>query len=241
MEGSRQQPKSSTHDECGYGSINPGTLHHKAVKKPRTTYAPAISTAFGSQPGAGLPAPTSSVTRGIPATSQAGVASQSAAAFGRSAPYGSGALRSDQGGQEELSHVFEYEAPSQPLHSGPSTSGRDFVGFLLSEEVRQLRDRVYAIKIALGLGPGGQAAAQAGKPGALEVLRQDVDTLGREPRELHGRVGRRVPASAPVFHSRAPTPATSVAQRTQPRFEKMGSHLGLPPSEEKDPADRDTS
>ncbi|POM63270.1 ATP-binding cassette (ABC) Superfamily, partial [Phytophthora palmivora] len=58
----------------------------------------------------------------------------SAAALGRPAPHGSGARRSDQGVQEELSHAFEYAAPSQPYPSGPSTSGRDFVGSLLSDE-----------------------------------------------------------------------------------------------------------
>ncbi|POM78482.1 ABC Superfamily [Phytophthora palmivora] len=183
MEGLRQQSKSSAQDERGYGYVNPGTVHRKAVKKPRTTYAPAVDPKSqqpsGSQPGAGLPAPTSSVTRGNPATSQAAGASQSAAAPGRPAPHGSGARRSGQGGQEDLSHAFEYEAPSQPYPSGPATSGRDSVGSLLSDEVRQLRDRVYAIEIALGLGPGGQAAPQSGKPGILEVLRQDLDALGR--------------------------------------------------------------
>ncbi|POM69668.1 ABC Superfamily [Phytophthora palmivora] len=167
MEGLRQQSKSSAQDECGYGFVNPGTVHRKVAKMPRTTYAPAVDPRSqqpsGSQPGAGLPAPTSSVTRGIPATSQAAGASQSAAAPGRPAPHGSGARRSGQGGQEELSHAFEYEAPSQPYPSGPSSSGRDSVGSLLSDEVRQLRDRVYANEIALGLGPGGQAASQAGK------------------------------------------------------------------------------
>ncbi|POM69195.1 Hypothetical protein PHPALM_14545 [Phytophthora palmivora] len=183
MEGLRQQSKSSAQDERGYGSVNPGTVHRKAVKKPRTTYAPAVvdpgsQQPSGSQPGAGLPAPTSSVTTGNLATSQAAGTSQSAAALERPAPHGSGARRSDQGGQEELSHAFEYEAPSQP------------------DEVRQLRDRVYAIEIALGLGPGGQAASPASKPGALEVLRRDLNALGRETHELHGRVDHRVPASA---------------------------------------------
>ncbi|POM65860.1 Hypothetical protein PHPALM_18361, partial [Phytophthora palmivora] len=120
MEGLRQQSKSSA---------SAGTVHRKAAKKPRTTYAPAVDPksqqSLGSQPGAGLPAPTSSVTRSIPATSQAAGASQSAAALGRPAPHGSGARRSDQGGQEELSYAFECEAPSQPYPSGPSTSGQD--------------------------------------------------------------------------------------------------------------------
>ncbi|POM63908.1 Hypothetical protein PHPALM_20632 [Phytophthora palmivora] len=199
MEGLRQQTKSSVQDKRGYGSANPGTVHRKATKKPRCTYAPAVADPksqqpSGSQPGAGLRAPTSSVTRGNPATSQAAGASQSAAAPGRPAPHGSGARRSGQGGQEDLSRAFEYEAPSQPYPPGPSTSGQDNVGSLLSDEVRQLRDRVYAIEIAPGLGPGGQAAAQAGKPGAIEVLRRDLDALGRETHELHGRVDRRAPA-----------------------------------------------
>ncbi|POM75879.1 ATP-binding cassette (ABC) Superfamily [Phytophthora palmivora] len=253
MEGLRQQSKSGAQDKRGYGSVNPGTIHRKAAQKPRTTDAPAVvdtrsQQPLGSQPGADLPAPTSSVTRGNPAISLAAGASQSAAALGRPTPHGRRAQR-----QEELSHAFEYEAPSQPFPSGPSTSGRDFVGSLFSDEVRQLRDRVY--EIALGHGPGGQAATQAGKSGALEVLRQDLDALGRETHELHGRVDRRVPASAlkelrrgldplshePVYQSQASTPPAPVVQRTQPRFEEVSSHLGIPPSEKEDPADRDTA
>ncbi|POM79107.1 ATP-binding cassette (ABC) Superfamily [Phytophthora palmivora] len=186
--------KSSAHDERGYSSVNPGTVHQKAAKKPRTTYAPAVVSdprsqqPSGSQPGAGLPPPTSSVTRDNLATTQAAGASQSVAALGRPAPHGSGALRSDQGEQEEPLHVFEYEAPSQSHPSGPSTSGRDsFVDFDIA---------CSAIEIALGMGPGGPAATQAGKLGVLDILRQDVNALGRETRELHGSVDRRVPAFA---------------------------------------------
>ncbi|POM62639.1 LOW QUALITY PROTEIN: hypothetical protein PHPALM_28182 [Phytophthora palmivora] len=266
MEGLRQLSKSSAQDERGYGYVNPGTVHRKAATKPRTTYAPAP---LGSQPGAGLQAPTSSVTRDNLATSQAAGASQSAAAPGRPATHDSG--RSDQGGQEELLQAFEYEYPSQPYPSGPSTSDRDSVVSLCFEI------------IALGLGPGGQASSQAGKPGVLEVLRQDLDSLGRETRELHGRVDRRVPASAlkelrrgldalshevhgrmpsyepqgysyhsaygsyessshsPVYQSQASTPVAPVVQRSQPRFEEVSSHLVLPPSEKEDPADRGTA
>ncbi|POM68990.1 ATP-binding cassette (ABC) Superfamily [Phytophthora palmivora] len=189
MEGLRQQSKSSAQDERGYGSVNPGTVHRKAAKKPRTTYAPAVDPKSqqpsGSQPGAGLPAPTSSVTRGNPATSQAAGASQSAAAPGRPAPHGSGVLRSHQGGQEEPSHTFEYEAPSQPHPSGPSNFGSGLCG-----------TKSVDFEIVHVLGPGGQAAVQAGKPGPLDLLRQGVDALGRETRELHGRVDCRASASA---------------------------------------------
>ncbi|POM68896.1 LOW QUALITY PROTEIN: ATP-binding cassette (ABC) Superfamily [Phytophthora palmivora] len=301
MEGLRQQSKSSAQDEGGYGTVNPGTVHHKAAKKPRTTYARLLSLipdlnnlrAVNPEPVFRLPRVLDDL-----ATSQAAGAFQTAAALGRTAPHGSGSPRSDQGGQEELSHAFEYEAPSQPHSSGPSTSGRDSVGSLLNDEVRQLWDRVYAIEIALGLGPGGQAASQAGKPGTLEVLRHDLDALGRETHELHGRVDRRAPAAAvkelrrgldvlshemrgrmlsyepqgysyhsaygyssyassshsvpsypsyesrgyqSVFHSQVPISAAPVVQRTQPRFEEVIARLGLPPSEEKDPADRDTA
>ncbi|POM69645.1 ABC Superfamily [Phytophthora palmivora] len=126
MEGLRQQSMSSAQAKRGYGSVNPGTVHRKAAKKPRTTYAPAVDPKF-QQPSGWSSGSHKFCDEG-------------------------GARRSDQGGQEELSHAFEYEA--------------------FDDEVRQLRDRVYAIEIALGLGPGGQAAAQAGKPGTLEVLRQ---------------------------------------------------------------------
>ncbi|POM67253.1 Hypothetical protein PHPALM_16784 [Phytophthora palmivora] len=86
MEGLRQQSKSSAQDERWYGSVSPGTVHRNVAKKPRTTYAPAVvdlrsQQPSGIQPGAGLPVPMSSVTRGNIATSQAASASQSAAAL----------------------------------------------------------------------------------------------------------------------------------------------------------------
>ncbi|POM58221.1 LOW QUALITY PROTEIN: ATP-binding cassette (ABC) Superfamily, partial [Phytophthora palmivora] len=93
-----------------YGSANPETVHRKVAKKPQTTYAPAVDPKFqppsGSQPGAALPASTSSVTKDNLATSQAAVASQSPAALGRPAPNRSVALRSDTGGRKEPSHAF---------------------------------------------------------------------------------------------------------------------------------------
>ncbi|POM79771.1 Hypothetical protein PHPALM_2483 [Phytophthora palmivora] len=174
-EGLRQQSKSSARDERGYGSVNPGTVHRMAAKKSRTTYTPAVvdpksQQPLGSQPGAGLPAPTSSVTR---ENTFHGWNSRAPRVRGR----------------------YQGEGTIKIYSRGPSTSGRDSVGSLLSDEVRQLRDRVYAIEIAHGLGPGGQTASQAGKPGDLEVLRRYLDALGRETHELHGRVDRRVPTS----------------------------------------------
>ncbi|POM58601.1 Hypothetical protein PHPALM_36731 [Phytophthora palmivora] len=174
MGGLRQQSKSSAHDERGYGSVNLGTVYHTVAKKPRTTYALAVvdprsQQPSGSQPGVGLPARTSPVTRDNLATSQAAGASLSAVSPGRLAPHGSGALRSDQGGV-------------------PTREGRRCPNTRLI-----LRDRVYAIEIAPGL--GGQAGAQAGKPGTLEVFRQNVGALGSETQELHRRIDRRFPAS----------------------------------------------
>ncbi|POM73157.1 Hypothetical protein PHPALM_10020 [Phytophthora palmivora] len=103
MEELRQHSKSSAQDERGYGSVNPGTVHRKAAKKPRTTYTPAVDPKSqqpsGSQPGAGLPVPTSSVARGYLATSQASGASQSTAVPGGSVLHGTDAPLSDQGGR----------------------------------------------------------------------------------------------------------------------------------------------
>ncbi|POM78271.1 ATP-binding cassette (ABC) Superfamily [Phytophthora palmivora] len=104
--------------------------------------------------------------------------------------------RSDQGWQEELSHAVEYEAPSQPYPSGLPHSGPGPAESFLQDEVHQPRDRIYAIEIALGIGLGGLAAAQPGKPTALDVLRQDVNALGLEVQKLHKRIDSRVPASA---------------------------------------------
>ncbi|POM71377.1 LOW QUALITY PROTEIN: Hypothetical protein PHPALM_12068 [Phytophthora palmivora] len=152
------------------------------------------ATVFGKPAWSRLPALINSW--GIPATSLAAGAPRSAAALGRHAPREHGAWHSDQGGQEELSHTFEYEAPSQPYTSGFTHSGPDPAESFLQDEVHQPRDRIYAIEIALGIGIGGLVDTQSGKPTAPDVLRQDVGALGRENRELHGRVNRRVPASA---------------------------------------------
>ncbi|POM74002.1 ATP-binding cassette (ABC) Superfamily [Phytophthora palmivora] len=142
------------------------------AKKQCTTYKAAASDLRAQQsssslPGAGLPAPINSMKWGIPTTSLAAGAPGSAAALGRPDPPGSAARHSDQGGQEEHSHVFKYEAPSQPYPSGPSTSGPGPAESFLQDEVHQPRDRIYAIKIALDIGLGDLAAAQFGKLTAL--------------------------------------------------------------------------
>ncbi|KAE9189424.1 hypothetical protein PF002_g25046 [Phytophthora fragariae] len=87
-------------------------------------------------------------------------------------------------------HGYEPEA-TQPYAGAPSQ-----VVALQQEEIRLLRDRVYALEIALGVGLGGEAASRAGQPGAVERLRADVASLFRETRDLHGRVDRRADLSS---------------------------------------------
>ncbi|POM66961.1 LOW QUALITY PROTEIN: Hypothetical protein PHPALM_17105 [Phytophthora palmivora] len=113
------------------------------AKKPWTSYVQAIvdprsQQPSGSQSGAGLTAPTISGTRDNLAISQAAGACQSATALGEFAPHGRGVHRSGQGEQDEPSHASQNEVPSQPLPSGPSTSGRYSAGTLLNDEVRRL-------------------------------------------------------------------------------------------------------
>ncbi|POM75757.1 LOW QUALITY PROTEIN: ATP-binding cassette (ABC) Superfamily [Phytophthora palmivora] len=155
-----------------------GQFAHLVVKRQLVTEMES-STTFDSLPGAGLPAPITSVKWGIPATSLAAGAPQRAASLKRHAPRESGARRPDQEEQAKPSLASEYEAQS-----------------FLQDEVRQPRARIYAIEIALDIGLGDLAATQFGKPTALDVLCQDVDALGRETQKLYGRVNRRVPASA---------------------------------------------
>ncbi|POM73607.1 Hypothetical protein PHPALM_9532 [Phytophthora palmivora] len=199
MEEHRQLSKSSAHDERGYGSVNPGTVHHKAAKKPRTTYAPAVvdprsQQPSDSQPGAGLPAPTSSMTRDKFAHSQAAGASQSAAALGRPAPHGNPSFWILNFGSGLCGVPVE--------RRGPSASGS------------RKRDRDN-----LGRGPGCQTVAQAGMPGALEVLRQVVDVLGRETQELHWRVDLCVPVSALIELRRVLDVLTNEVRGRMPSYE----------------------
>ncbi|GMF26070.1 unnamed protein product [Phytophthora fragariaefolia] len=147
--------RGSACDERGYVAYTKVTLPRRVAKKPQTTYEAAVASGHrsrqpsGSQPGAGPPAPTSSVKLGIRATSQGADASYERAAPGEHAP-----------------HAVA----------------------LQQEGMRLFRDRLYAIEIALGLGPGGQATALSGKQGALEDLRAEVQSLRHEIRDLHDRV-----------------------------------------------------
>ncbi|GMF40519.1 unnamed protein product [Phytophthora fragariaefolia] len=165
------------------------------AKKPRTTYEAAVASGprprqpSGSQPGADPPTPTSSVARGIRATSEGAGASHERAAPGEHASHGRGGLRSGQEEPEEAS--YDYGPPTTVGSSRSPSRTVDPAVALQQEEMRLFRDRLYAIEIALGLGPGGQAAAQSGMQGALEDLRAEVQRLRHEIRDLHDRVDRR--------------------------------------------------
>ncbi|GMF81909.1 unnamed protein product [Phytophthora fragariaefolia] len=90
----------ATRDERGYGAYAKVPIPPRVAKKPRTTYEAAVASGprsrqpSGSLPGAGSPAPTSSMTRGIRTTSQGAGASHERAAPGVHAPHGSGGLLS---------------------------------------------------------------------------------------------------------------------------------------------------
>ncbi|POM81576.1 Hypothetical protein PHPALM_435 [Phytophthora palmivora] len=111
----------------------PGTVHRKAAKKPQTTYDATVASGPRSQ----QPSGKYRRSRKIHSTSTWG-----------------SPLRSWKTGG--ASHAFEYEDPSQPHTPGPSISDRDSVG-------SYCKTKSVNFEIAVGLGPGGQAAAQTGK------------------------------------------------------------------------------
>ncbi|GMF22898.1 unnamed protein product [Phytophthora fragariaefolia] len=125
-------------DERGYGAYAKATIPRSSASTPRTTYEAAVASGprsqspSGSLPGAGPPAPTSSVTRGIRAGSHGAGASQGRAAPGEHAPHGSGGLHS--GLEEPMEASYDCEplttAGVLDLRRGPSTqrlhcTGRD--------------------------------------------------------------------------------------------------------------------
>ncbi|KAG2830622.1 hypothetical protein PC119_g21270 [Phytophthora cactorum] len=195
----QKREASSAQGERGYELYASAPIP-RSGKKARTTHeataasVPRSRQPSGSQPGAAQSAPTSSVSRGIPATSSGAGAFHQGAARGRPAPRGSGSLHYDRGEVEEPSFDFEYEAPSVGRSSrsiGPLAT----VTQPQNAEVDRLRQRVLVLEIALGLGTGGDAAAQAGNRGVLANLEDRLHQLGREISGLHDRVGRRAPSS----------------------------------------------
>uniref|UniRef100_H3H6U4 Uncharacterized protein n=1 Tax=Phytophthora ramorum TaxID=164328 RepID=H3H6U4_PHYRM len=197
MEGLKRRAQSGARNERGYGFHASATVPRPSAKKPRITYEvvaasdPRSRQPSGSQPGAARSAPMSSVTRDTLATSPRAGASFGGAAHGARAPRGSGFPHYGRGGPAEALLDYAYEAP--PQREAPRSSARspDQSVLLQQQEIHDLRDRVYTLEIALGLGPGGQAAAQSGKPGSLSLLRGDVDRLSQECGDLHSRVDRR--------------------------------------------------
>ncbi|KAG2880485.1 hypothetical protein PC114_g22067 [Phytophthora cactorum] len=104
-----------------------------------------------------------------------------------------GSLHYGRGEVEEPSFDFEYEAPPAGRSSRLSAPFAT-VTQPQNAEVDRLRQRVLVLEIALGLGTGGDAAAQAGNCGVLAKLEDRLHQLGREISGLHDGVGRRAPS-----------------------------------------------
>ncbi|GMF14081.1 unnamed protein product [Phytophthora lilii] len=131
-----------------------------------------------------------------PATSLGAGALLSSAASREPAPHGSGVLRFGQEAPVAASLDPSFEpSSSTTVALRRSSAPQAQPVSLQQEEIRLLCERVYALEIALGLGPGGQAAAQSSKLGALADLRHQIGGLHREVRDLHGRVAHRERAS----------------------------------------------
>ncbi|POM69776.1 LOW QUALITY PROTEIN: Hypothetical protein PHPALM_13923 [Phytophthora palmivora] len=167
MEGCRQQSKFSAHDERGYGSVNLGTVHRKAAKRSRTTYAPAVLISDFNSHRAVNPM-----------------------ALPRAPPLSDNPLLM----KVELTVPINegWRSPHTLLSTRPLLCliplDLNFESGLGGVLVERLSLSTSGLRISLGLCPGGQAVAQAGSLGVLEILRQDVDAFGRETREFHGRV-----------------------------------------------------
>ncbi|KAG3233015.1 hypothetical protein PI124_g21907 [Phytophthora idaei] len=188
---------SSAQDERGYELYASAPIP-RSGEKARTTHeataasVPRSRQPSGSQPGTAQSAPTSSVSRGIPATSPGAGAFHQGAARGRPAPRGSGSLHYGRGEAEEPS--FDFEAPPAGC-SSRSSAPLATVTQPQNAEVDRLHHRVLVLEIALGLGTGGAAAAQAGNRGVLAKLEDPLHQLDLEISGLHDRVGRRAPSS----------------------------------------------
>ncbi|KAG3236770.1 hypothetical protein PI124_g18216 [Phytophthora idaei] len=165
----QKRAASSVQGERGYELYASAPIP-RSGKKARTTHEDAAASVprsrqpSGSQPGATQSAPTSSVSRGIPATSPGAGAFHQGAARGQPAPPGSGSLHYGRGEVEEPSFDFEYEGPPA-RSSSRSSAPLATVAQPQNAEVDRLRQRVLVLEIALDLGTGGDAAAQAGNRG----------------------------------------------------------------------------
>ncbi|KAG2923311.1 hypothetical protein PC114_g4853 [Phytophthora cactorum] len=171
----QKRAASSAQGERGYELYASAPIP-RSGKKARTTHEAAAASVprsrqpSGSQPGAAQSAPTSSVSRSIPATSPGAGAFHQGAARGRPAPRGSGSLRYGRGEVEEPSFDFEYEAPPAG-RSSQLSAPLATVTQPQNAEVDRLRHRVLVLEIAVGLGTGGDAAAQAGNRGTSRSSR----------------------------------------------------------------------
>ncbi|KAG2883707.1 hypothetical protein PC115_g21542 [Phytophthora cactorum] len=195
----QKRAASSAQGERGYELYASAPIP-RSGKKARTTHEAAATSVprsrqpSGSQPGAAQSAPTSSVSRDIPATSPVAGAFHQGAARGRPAPHGSGSLHYGRGEVEVPSFDFEYEAPPAGRSSRLSAPLAT-VTQPQNAEIDRLRQRVLVLEIALGLGTGGDAAAQTGNRGVLAKLEDRLHQLGRAISGLYDRVGRRAPSS----------------------------------------------
>ncbi|KAG2957438.1 hypothetical protein PC118_g24022 [Phytophthora cactorum] len=195
----QKRAASSAQGERGYELYASAPIP-RSGKKARTTHEAAATSVprsrqpSGSQPGAAQSAPTSSVSRDIPATSPVAGAFYQGAARGRPAPHGSGSLHYGRGEVEVPSFDFEYEAPPAGRSSRLSAPLAT-VTQPQNAEIDRLRQRVLVLEIALGLGTGGDAAAQTGNRGVLAKLEDRLHQLGRAISGLYDRVGRRAPSS----------------------------------------------
>ncbi|KAE9197813.1 hypothetical protein PF005_g16371, partial [Phytophthora fragariae] len=152
MDELKQEARAKAREERGRGATTSATVPRTPAKKPRTTYEAAAASRpisqqpSGSLPGAAQRASTSYPTQGNPSTSRAAGAYHGAAAPGRLVPRDSGSAHYDQGGPAVASHDHGYEPEATQPYAGSLSQ----VVALQQEEIRLLRDRVYALEIALG-------------------------------------------------------------------------------------------
>ncbi|KAG3015558.1 hypothetical protein PC121_g13417 [Phytophthora cactorum] len=190
---------SSARDERGYGHPSSGAIPRSAAKKPQTTYEAVDASVarsrqpLGSQLGAAQSAPTSSRSWDNHSTSRGAGTSHGGAALRVHTPLGSGSLHFGRGEQDAPSYDYEPETPRSTSEPSvpPAAAPED-------AEVGCLHQRILVLEIALGIGFGGSAAAEAGNCGQLTELHdrlvqleRQVHGRGGQIQGLHGRVSRR--------------------------------------------------